>query len=968
LGVAVAGGLLAAASPRPAAGAVAYSFRCYGPSQGLGQSQARALAQDRDGYLWIGTFGGGLDRFDGRKFDNFARPRLSSNQVSGIATDSGGAVWVATPEGLTRLEHGASRTFEERDGLPSREVNAVYADPQGGVWAATAKGAARWSDGRFVASRVLAGDREPAVQRVARGADGELYLATAAGLFRQSGGTWRRLIDEPQLDVVAIGREVWALGLTHLWRVRGDEAVADREVPAKAGAPLWLRLAPDRAGQLWVAGHGGASRLTGAPLHLGMDEGVQASNVSDLLFDRDGGLWLATEGAGVCQLPNLALSHLGTGQGLPGESVFQIGRVGDELWIATDGGIGAVDGDGAGLVRRIHPGLTAWRFLAPSAAGDSWFSGGPRLVRFAGQAMTSFGRETLPSQSAVLARDPEGRPFVGTMANGTWRWRDGRLEPLRGGPASVLGFILDAHGALWAYGRSGIGRVEGDAVVAPPELDASLAAASITYAALAPDGVLWLATDGGGVGRLDPARPSVAFPALTIADGLSDDTTYVVHFDRRGDLWVGTRRGLDRLDGASLHRGATRLRHYGGRDGVFGVETNSATFEDSNGDLWFGSIAGVVRFRPSEEAGAAAPPVPRLREASLGGAEAALPLPAHGLVLDHDQRDVRFVFEAPALRGEEWSYQFRFHPGDPWSSGGPGGVAQLPVLPSAGEYRLEARVCRGTECGAASAPVAFTVLGAWWQQPWFLVLAAMALGTAVTLGHRARLRGLERGRRQAQLESALADAQLASLRQQIQPHFLFNTLNMISALVRDRRTQEAVEMLAGAGELLRYSLATASRQKVRLSEELKCAEIYLAIQGRRFSDRLRAVVEIEPAALGAAVPSFSLQPLLENAVTHGMDGSRGPVRVELRARTVAGRRLIVEVLDDGRRTATAPITKHVGLGSLEARLARLYGGASLTLEPRPQGGFSARIDIPLESVAETAPERDAPAAGEDAVA
>jgi len=182
-----------------------------------------------------------------------------------------------------------------------------------------------------------------------------------------------------------------------------------------------------------------------------------------------------------------------------------------------------------------------------------------------------------------------------------------------------------------------------------------------------------------------------------------------------------------------------------------------------------------------------------------------------------------------------------------------------------------------------------------------------------------------RTRRAARTETQLAEARLAVLQMQLQPHFLFNSLNAISSLVRTQ-PEVADNMICALGTLLRTALGTQGRREITLEEELKLARHYLRIQQVRFGTQLTIIEEISEDALGVAVPPLILQPLLENAVTHGLAHRAGTIT--LRALAQEGR-LIVTVSDrraenEGPRATPKP-GSGIGLSNTRARLEALYG-------------------------------------------
>ena len=202
--------------------------------------------------------------------------------------------------------------------------------------------------------------------------------------------------------------------------------------------------------------------------------------------------------------------------------------------------------------------------------------------------------------------------------------------------------------------------------------------------------------------------------------------------------------------------------------------------------------------------------------------------------------------------------------------------------------------------------------------------------------------------RATQLEARLAHAQLEVLKGQLHPHFLFNTLHAISTLIH-RDPDAADEMLAQLSDLLRMTLANIGVQEVPLQQELEFLRRYLDIQQMRFQDRLRVVVDVPPDTLDVRVPNQVLQPLVENAIRHGVDAQRGEGLVEIRARA-DGDTLHLTVRDDGPGISAEVVDgapqkgRGIGLSNTRARLRELYGPASMLGldEPSRRGRASSR--------------------------
>ncbi len=206
----------------------------------------------------------------------------------------------------------------------------------------------------------------------------------------------------------------------------------------------------------------------------------------------------------------------------------------------------------------------------------------------------------------------------------------------------------------------------------------------------------------------------------------------------------------------------------------------------------------------------------------------------------------------------------------------------------------------------------------------------------------------ERERRGLELEKRLAESRLQALQMQLNPHFLFNALHGVSALMY-RDVDAADRMLVRLSELLRHALDRSEAQQVPLRDELDFVERYLALEQIRFAGRLTVVREVEDAAGDALVPNLILQPLVENAIKHGVASLVRPGTVTLRARLRPESRLRLEVEDDGVGLGKGKAGgSGIGLSNSRARLRQLHGdGASLELSAGAAGGVRATVDLPL---------------------
>ena len=203
--------------------------------------------------------------------------------------------------------------------------------------------------------------------------------------------------------------------------------------------------------------------------------------------------------------------------------------------------------------------------------------------------------------------------------------------------------------------------------------------------------------------------------------------------------------------------------------------------------------------------------------------------------------------------------------------------------------------------------------------------------------------------RASELQSQLMSAQLNALKMQLQPHFLFNTLNAITVLVRQQRAEDAERMLGHLSDLLRGVLEDVDAQEVSLRRELEYLQLYLAIEQVRFPDRLRVEISVDSATQDASVPQLILQPIVENAIRHGIGRSSSAGRILISASKINGT-MELRVHDDGPGLTPRDRSDDQGIGlvNTRARLQQLYGqDARLQIENCDRGGVIVTMNIPF---------------------
>lgn len=599
-------------------------FRNFGISSGLSQVTARAVLQDEQGFMWIGTQDG-LNRFDGYNFRVYHRDRrnpasLGDSHITALARADHGALWVGTMAGgLNRLDPAtdAIAVYRHRDDAPGSlaadGVLALLRRGDGKLWVATNGGALQQlapGSGQFEAIGPDAG--LGVVRGMVETSDGSVWLGGSGGLWRHRSGDggWQRMLpDDPELSdlqAVAIdgGGRVWA-GTTRNGLIRlssdGEVQARYRNGSGRAGAlpdDQVRSLLVTRSGQLWVGTMNGLAIYqdeTDAFLAWRYDAGDAGSpagnRIAALYEDRDGLIWIGTWTGGfsihnpATQVVRLIRSHGRDRTSLPASPVRA-------LWMDADGSLWMGVLEGGGLVHYDLEQGVLQRWVHDPADPASL---GGNVVQ-------------------AIARAPDGRLWVGTQGAGLSRMRaDGsgfdhfrREDPGPGRLADnvVQALYIDRAGNLWAgFENGGLARWLGDGQgfevhVRDPANPQSLQSNSIFAIAETSDGSFWVGTFGAGLARFDRASGTFTHYRERPGDldSISHNSVSAIVEGRDGVLWLGTQGGgVNRV--ARSADGTLTFSAIGKRDGL-GAEAIGTLIEDARGRLWIGTTVGVNSYDP----------------------------------------------------------------------------------------------------------------------------------------------------------------------------------------------------------------------------------------------------------------------------------------------------------------------------------------------------------------------------------
>ena len=1000
----VAGGSIEPGGTGPGGGGQALTFRSWQREQGLPQNSVRALAQTRDGYLWIGS-DDGVTRFDGLRFASFGlREGLRSGSARVLFEDSQGALWIGTLNGgLTRWQDGQFTTFTLKDGLPSDSITALAEDRDGRLWIGTESGLAVWQNGRPASLIAAEAFKAKTITVLFKDRHGVLWLgATGAGVFRFLEGKFVPLADASVEGLLHDPHCLLEDKAGRIWVGAGDDFVLCRDgnqwrryrIPRHLARPYVSALAEEPDGTVWAGSvsEGLFQFKAGKIAVINASSGLSDNSVEALLVDREGNLWAGT-GGGLNRLRHSSLSVFGQNEGLGYGPVQGLAEIAPGvIWVGKPSD-GLYRWEGRNFSRLAATALSQRHAenitLLMARDGSCWAGGAHGLWQFK-DPKTASGEVEMGALAGLnvisLAEDREGGVWAGTREGEVWRQANGNWLRQTNYSQShpVTAIVQDANGAMWiATEGGGLSRLRpgGRAHFGK---GGRLLSDWIRTLYLDANGSLWIGTAGGGLSQWRDDR----IATFTTREGLPDNTISEILEDHKGRLWLGSNRGIACVNKRELEDlaagkiAAIYPQVFGRAEGMPSEECTGgfypAGLKTKSNRLCFPTLKGIVVADPRSQMPDAPAPAVALEEIMIDGVAAEVkqaPAVADGrknrsrtnspaenelsIAPGRHRLELRYTgisFASP----ERVRFRYRLDPLDTdWVEAGARRTAFYSYVPP-GQYRFRVIACEsGGAWNQAGASLALIVLPHFWQAGWFLALAAVAL--LGTVGGAVRI--VERRKHRRRLKQIEAERALERERARIAEDLhddLGSSLTRISLLSDLAKADKDNPRLVAAHA---QKISQSADQTVRALEEIVWAL-------RPGSDSLQSLVEyIAHFAnelfesdttrcrldLPHDLPVMALPPemrhniflVVKEALTNTLKHAAAPeVRIHAKA---SANSLEILVEDDGRGFDPQTLTtrgRHQGLGNMQRRADAMGGTLAVQSAPGKGARVTLRVSFP----------------------
>ena len=875
------------------------SMTNYTSAQGLSSENFCSMMEDSKGNIWVGYCGTGLDKFDGRYFTHYTtRQGLSANNIVSMLEDSKGNLWFGAHEGGVNKYDGKSFIhYNTEQGLANASVASIMEDRKGNLWFGTGSGLSKFDGRSFSNYAADQGLGSSPIRGIVEDNNGDIWFCSD-GLYKYDGTFFEHFLMEQGLPTNNF-TDIIKDRHGNLWLATAGGGVLkyDKEsftqftIEQGLSSNYLNHVLQDKNGIFWMStSAGGICRCDGdAFTHLIQGQGVSNGNFHSIKEDKSGTIWISIFVGGLNKYDGNTITEYNVDQGLAGDHVgYSLKDSKGNLWIGSiqPGGLNKYDG-------KVFTEFKYFRdrgvyTILQDSRGYIWFGGPKGLDKYDGVNFTHFGvAQGLKSENiSTIIEDNNGNLWLGTDEG------------------VVIKFDLSAAG----LGRYSFTNYK----ITPGRTQSWVYSATLDH-----ENNLWFSTTNDGAVKFDRR----SFIRYTTAQGLSNMSVNSILEDKGGNMWFLTNNGLCKLlspktsttDKMNPKYSPTSLfTNYTFADGFFGAgsQFNSMTV-DHNGNIWAGVNNRITVYHPEGDMPDTIPPHIELTGLSLFNQQMnwldvqkkkdtpvviGNGVRLHNIQftelskwyylpqdpkLPYDNNHITFQFLGiTTKKREQVKYKYMLEGFDKnWSALTSRTEASYTNLPH-GNFIFKVKAANSEGYWSNELKYPFTIFPPWWKTWWAYSLFGISAFLVIYGVIRWRLQQkfklqLERSEKEtqvAELRQKAAEIEMQALRAQMNPHFIFNSLNSINRFILQNNKLQASEYLTKFSRLVRMILQNSQESFITLENELESLQLYVSLEALRFNDhfdyKISVIDDLDISII--KVPPLIIQPYVENAIWHGL--------------------------------------------------------------------------------------------------
>lgn len=961
-----------------------YNFKNFTVADGLTQSEIYAICEDRRGNLWFGSRGGGIIQYDGYDFTSYREEDgLKSNFINTVCEDDKGTLWIGTYEGLCTY-NGISFVTLSDSLIPLNDnINAIIKDSKDQLWIGTTnQGLIKYTKQKFSKVNITDSDNEFEILCLYEDTDKNLWIGTDIGVckYKKDTATWYTRRDGLSGNNI---RSICGDGNGNIWFATYGNGVSVYNGKYFLNYNVYNGLCNntvyaafyDGQGNVWFGTAHGVSRYDGMSFKAYRENSGLASNVVVCINnDASQNIWFGTSGGGISKFDSERFIHYTRNEKL-GRGVLSVIQAlnGNMVFGTTMGGISVFDGKDYTLIKGIN-GFTNSRIISLWYAPDStlWcgtLNDGAYRFKDRGFERLSIYDGLHSNNIAAFTSDTAGNIWFASLDSGICIYNSHldtyqRFNSKNGLKSNVVYtlkgdnkgnvWVGTANGGIHKYNFTSIDTLKQKLINL--NINDTLTNKSIKSIAIDSNNNIYFGTSGDGIIVYDGQN----FKYIKKKSGICSNNIYLLQFDNDQNLWAGTEQGIDKITfDSSLN--IDNCFHYGRNEGFTGIEVyRNSSFKDKDGNMWFGTVNGATLYNPEEDKEIHIVPKLHITNIKLfyddikntkytDTTRPWYPIPP-SLKLPHRQNSLTFEFAGIYQRNpdavrykwilegfeEEWSPELKQR------------EITYSNLPP-GSYTFKVNAC--SEYGVWNtepSTFAFEILTPLWQRWWFISLIVLSIVLIIGRIIYMRFKRIKTKNRieqeKLEMEKTIIELEQEAARLQMNPHFIFNSLNSIQGYIASKDTFQAKRYLAKFARLMRLILENSREEFVPIENEVEILDNYLELEKLRTNNKFDYKIEVDELINKEAteIPPMMIQPFVENAIIHGMKNKTGSGFINIKF-NLKDKLINCEIIDDGvgreqaskDKVQTPRKHKSTGISVTRKRLEQL----------KLQSGLEAGIEI-----------------------